>query len=159
MASTLTVDNIVGATSASKVMIPGHVVQVVMGEYSTTATSTSGTIVDTGLSATITPTSSSSKVVIMVSQSFGKGGENVQIDAYLIRGSTNIVNEWLNDDVRTGDTQTLYLPPASLVYLDSPSTTSATTYKTQFRNAAGSGTVYANNNNGKSKMILMEIAQ
>ena len=156
--STLTVKAIEAPTGYDLQMPAGATLQVVMGEYSTTTTSTSGSTSDTGLSATITPKFNTSKILVLVSQSFGKDATNTQVDAYLVRGSTVIVNEWLNDDVRTNDTQTLYLPPASLVYLDSPATTSATTYKTTWRNAAGSGTVYANNNSGKSKMILMEIA-
>ena len=43
-------------------------------------------------------------------------------------------------------------------YLDSPSTTSAVTYKTQFANHNGTGTVYANLDNDTAQITLLEIA-
>ena len=64
MASTLTVDNIVGATSSSNIHIPGTVVQVLQNSYSTQVTMTQGSWVDIGLSITITPKFSTSKVLV-----------------------------------------------------------------------------------------------
>jgi len=138
----------------------GSVLQVVSGYTTTQVALTSGdtSYTDTGLSCAITPSATSSSVLIIAHQSFGKDNHSTQVDAQLVRGSSTVLSNWLNDDVRTGDTQALYLPPAALVYVDSPSTTSATTYKTQFRNAAAAGTVYANTNSGHAKIILMEIA-
>jgi hypothetical protein len=150
--------SLTGFTSSQ--MPAGSVLQVV-SSYTTTqvALSSSQTsYTDTGLSCVITPSSTSSSILIIAHQSFGKNNYDTQIDAQLVRASTVVLPNWLNDDVRTGDTQGLYLPPAALVHVDSPSTTSATTYKTQFRNAAGAGTVYVNNNSGHAKIILMEIA-
>ena len=144
----------------SAILPAGSVLQVVSG-YTTTQVSlaSSGTsYTDTGLSCAITPSATSSSVLIIAHQSFGKNNTDTQIDAQLVRASTVVLPNWLNDDVRTSDAQGLYLPPAALVYIDSPSTTSATTYKTQFRNAAGAGTVYVNTNSGHAKIILMEIA-
>ena len=93
MASTLTVDNIVGAASASTIHIPGHVVQVV----SATKTDTQGfgpaqnVWYDiTGLSATITPKSSTSKILVHVSISFS-GEANSYIAFRMFRGSTEIL--------------------------------------------------------------------
>ena len=63
----------------------------------------------------------------------------------------------MNDDVRTGDATLLACPPAGLVYLDSPSTTSATTYSTRIIEY-GSGTSYAQSDSSPTMMTLMEIA-
>ena len=51
MASTLTVDNIVGATAAGNVHMPGGVVQVVQGTHATTVSISTGTYTFTGLTA------------------------------------------------------------------------------------------------------------
>jgi hypothetical protein len=136
----------------------GKVLQVVSGYTGSEVAITTASYTDTGLSASITPSATSSKILVIAHQSFGKTGYNTQIDADLLRGSTVIISQWLNDDVRTNDATVLACPPAALVWLDSPSTTSATTYKTQFRNAAGTGEVIANTNNGQSQIVLMEIA-
>ena len=68
MASTLTVDNIVGATSASNIHIPGHCVAIYHhtrdpGSQSTTST----TLVETGLTITLTPKYSNSKFLLWAS--------------------------------------------------------------------------------------------
>ena len=136
----------------------GKVLQVIHASTVTQVTSTSGSQSDTGLTASITPSATSSKIFISLSQTFGKNANDTQIDAYLFRDSTTIVSEWLNDDIRTSDSGGLYPGSSSLVWYDSPSSTSAVAYKTTFRNAAGSGTVYAQPNNGRSSIILMEIA-
>ena len=139
-------------------MPAGSVIQVVSSYTSSEVASTSASYADTGLSCAITPSATSSKILVLAHQSFGKTAFNTQVDANLLKDSSTVVNQWLNDDVRTGDATALACPPAALVYLDSPSTTSATTYKTQFRNAAATGQVLANTNNGASKIVLMEIA-
>jgi len=136
----------------------GKVLQAVSGYTGSEVAITTTSYTDTGLSATITPSATSSRVLIIAHQSFAKTGYNTQIDADLLRGSTVIISQWLNDDVRTNDATSLALAPAALVWLDSPNTTSATTYKTQFRNAAGTGQVISNNNNGQSQIVLLEIA-
>tara|TARA_R100001510_G_scaffold24689_1_gene21713 strand:+ start:130 stop:615 length:486 start_codon:yes stop_codon:yes gene_type:complete len=135
----------------------GKILQIVHGSTVTQVTETSGSQVDTGLTASITPSSTSSKVFISLTQTFGKNANDTQIDAYLYRDSTTIVSEWLNDDIRTGSALNLYPGTSSLVWLDSPSSTSSVAYKTRFRNANASGTVYTQPNNGRSSIILMEV--
>ena len=152
-------NNTLSAITTLPAAIPtGKVLQVIHGSTVTQATETSGSQTDTGLTASITPSATSSKIFISLTQTFGKNASNTQIDAYLYRDSTTIVSEWLNDDIRTGDASNFYPGTSSLVWYDSPSSTSAITYKTTFRNAAASGTVYAQPNNGRSSIILMEIA-
>ena len=139
--------------------VGGKVLQVVQSTNATQVANNTSSMADTGLSGTITPTSSSSKILIIAHQAFGKNADNNQIDADLLRGSTTILSNWLNDHVFTNSASYNFVPPSALVYLDSPSTTSATVYKTQFRNAAGNSTyVFAQVNSSTSVMNLLEIA-
>ena len=67
MGSTLTVDNIVGATTAANVKLPaGTILQTVRGEYRTYTTFTSTSFVASSLTATITPKYNNSKILITV---------------------------------------------------------------------------------------------
>jgi len=143
----------------------GKVLQVVQGTYSTSTTISSTTMTDTGLSLSITPTSATSKILVLVNQlwtverSSYEEGHSMRI----LRGATEVYT--------TGSTNTagyIYVANAtglaaggvvSLCYLDSPATTSATTYKTQGRVqvTASSGTVYYQTNSGTSTITLLEI--
>ena len=136
----------------------GGVLQVVQGTYATQVTSTSTTLADTGLSASITPTSSSSKILVIVSQAFAAytGSGNVTIN----RAGTDVITFGYGTGLNNGGaTSTFY---QSFQYLDSPATTSATTYKTRFNRLSGAGTVYAQyadaNGTQQSVITLMEIA-
>ena len=131
--STLSVDTIQGQTASSVVKIPGHVIQVISAAKTDTFSSSSTSFTDvTGLSVTITPSSSSSKILVSVHFTAAATGANSP-RFNLVRGSTNIaqpsgsvpsslqLNTSASQDGRMG----------SIVFLDSPSTTSATTYKIQ----------------------------
>ena len=171
MGSTLTVDNIVGATSSSKGMIPGHVVQVVSAIKDDKQTVTSTSFVDvTGLSVSITPTSTSSKILVLFN---GYGGhDNTNYFLWnIVRGSTALaqpagspnypatMNSYTGDSVSGG----FAIQSVNVNFLDSPSTTSATTYKIQVLTTAGTATVNGrpSNTNGAtvSNITVMEIAQ
>jgi hypothetical protein len=134
----------------------GKVLQVVQGTTTTGAGNSTNTYADTGLSASITPTSATSKVLVMVNQIVDKRSGNVDsaIDLKIFRAATSILESTYI--FYTGTSLTLY-GIASLVYLDSPSTTSATTYKTQFRNAIGAASVNVQQNGNGSFITLLEI--
>jgi len=141
----------------------GNVIQVVSATTSTEVTSSSSTFVDTGLSVSITPTRSSSKILVLVSQNgLGKSSANVDncVDLRLFRGATSILSPNLAGCMsQTNGLNTLNVTSASISYLDSPATTSSTTYKTQFcsRNGAASVTVqFAGAST--STITLLEIA-
>ena len=144
--------------SIPKAALPtGSVLQVVSTYYGTTSSTTSGTYVDTGLSASITPTSATSKILVMVTHGTPiKGNATTDISMRLVRGSTSIW-EFGSDMLNVGTVASNYGTTATIQYLDSPATTSSTTYKTQFLNGQNSGfTVYAHI--AGSSMTLMEIA-
>jgi len=139
----------------------GKVLQVVQNSYNTDTQNTTTSSADTGLSATITPSSTSSKILVNVSQLIGGGcGSSNNLAVYLSiwRGGTE-VKEFTGS--RSDNVSALFVSyNNSFIYLDSPSTNSATTYKTTFRlDTSGDGRYakaqWANN---WSFITLMEIA-
>jgi hypothetical protein len=144
----------------------GKVLQVIQATSTTSTTTTSTSYSDTTLSASITPSSATSKVLIIFTQSMfidsltGSAENGMAIK--LLRASTDIVT--LSPEVfrifnyysgNRVDTQLSAIQ--SYTYLDSPSTTSATTYKTQFRSTQSGKTVAANYSSCPSSIVLMEI--
>ena len=169
MASILNVDKIrrtSGTTdaltidSSDNVYIPGHVVQVVQSTFATETSTTSSSYSDTGLSASITPRSTSSKILVVVSLGSSGVSNSSGADARgryaIIRGSTNIHTV----DVRAydyGNSGSISFTPGCITFLDSPSTTSATTYKLQQKAVAA--TIRVCNDGYTIAMQLLEIAQ
>lgn len=138
-----------------------RVLQVVNATYSTEVGNSTSTYADTGLTATITPSSTTSKVLIVVNQAgCGKNSGNAGsgISLRLLRGATEILI-FENLAGYTNTSSANYIGTISCSYLDSPATTSATTYKTQFRNVANAASVsvQANTSSG-STITLMEIS-
>ena len=133
----------------------GCVLQVVSATYSTTTTSSSGSYSDTGLTASITPTSSSSKILVIVSQSgLNTGSANNGINIKLVRGGTDLIVFAAAYNFSGGGA----ICGASASYLDSPATTSSTTYKTQQARFSGAGNISTQANADVSTITLMEIA-
>jgi len=120
----------------------GKVLQVVNATTSTETSSTSTSFATTNLSATITPTLSSSKVLVLVSQNgLDKSAVSTLAMALkLMRGASEIL--YFNDIIGYNNaSQSNAVGSASICYLDSPATTSATTYATHFARKGASGTV------------------
>ena len=137
----------------------GNILQVVYNSTSTTVSSSDTTKIDTGLTATITPTSVNSKILVALSHNgcLKTTGNNINaIHLYLYRDSTEIF-EFFNSLNYTGTVVETY-SAASMHYLDSPSTTSAVTYKTQFRNVLAASYVAVQAGNSVSGITLFEVA-
>jgi hypothetical protein len=136
----------------------GKVLQVVNATYNVSTGTSSNTYSDTGLTATITPTATTSKILVIAHQT---GVYKTSVDAgqatdlRLMRGATSIIQF----DGYLGYTlsNTVTHVASGVTYLDSPATTSATTYKTQFRSVTGTGQVFVNADNATSTITLMEI--
>lgn len=144
--------------SAWKNVLSGSIVQIVTATTTTQTSSASATFADTTLTATITPTSASNTILVTVHQNgCGKEAANNYMQARLMRGSTEI-SRFLELGGYTVTTATNYFGTASTTYKDSPATTSATTYKTQFANQTASGLVYVQVSSAMSTITLMEIA-
>jgi len=145
--------------SIPKAALPtGSVLQVVYGSTTTTVSSSTNTYIDTNLSASITPTSSSSKILVLVNQNGTNkdGSGSVYLALKLLRGSTSIQDIVIADGLSSATL--VRFGSISGSYLDSPATTSSTTYKTQFCSLGNQAFVELQNNNATSTMILMEIA-
>jgi len=135
---------IAGASTLNGLTIPstgfGKMLQVIAATYSTQQSRTAGGYVDTGLTATITPSSISSKILVLVSQNgVAKVSAATSVGIKLVRGSTDMLAMAVAS-AATGSTATNNIGSVSGYCLDSPATTSATTYKTQFANVSATGT-------------------
>ena len=147
------------AISAAKLAsgVGGKVVQVVSGSTSTQVTNTANSYIDTGLTASITPSSTSNKILVVVQQSIKKDAGNTWCDVILLRDSTQI--GIFASIAYNGVSEHNYIGiGAGCSFLDTPSSTSSLTYKTQFRNVAATSSVFAQTDNGLSSITLMEIA-
>lgn len=150
----------------------GKILQVVSTNKTDTFTTTSNTFADlTGFSATITPSSASSKIMVFANISSGSQ-LNSAVNYKLVRGSTDIfIGDAAGSRVRV--TKEFYAPgfgsgTETIQFLDSPATTSATTYKVQIRSSI-SGQIVAVNRSitdtdndtfvrSASSITLMEVA-
>jgi hypothetical protein len=146
----------------------GKVLQVINATTTTETAMTSTTFADTTLTADITPAATANKILVIVNQWFANyrtSASTIGAGLQLLRGGSVIYNPkasgaggrnfWLN---ATGtsylDLQMIY----SFSYLDSPSTTSSTTYKTQQAIAEDDNqTAVSQLDSGVSTIILMEI--
>jgi len=139
----------------------GAVLQVVQSTYSTQVVNATDQYVDTGLSATITPTSTSSKVLVMVNQtgcykSAGNSGNGIYL--LLVKGNNVTLSLFAYFGLYTATTLQ-NRGNFSCTYLDSPNTTSATTYKTRFLNGQNAAEVGVQVGSvTDSTMTLVEIA-
>ena len=138
-----------GVPSAAK-LPAGSVLQVVSTTKTDQFTTTSTSFTDvTGLSVSITPTTSSSKILVIANPNISGG--NIQVSARLVRDSTALA---IGNAAGNRTTATVAMVgnassndntgmPMSLAinFLDSPSTTSATTYKIQIRVNGATGYV------------------
>ena len=153
----------------------GKILQVVQGTTSTQVTVTGLTFADSGLSASITPSSTTSKILIVTSQNYelrrtDSNYSYVLGGFRLLRGSSTIWQPNQEDSNGSfgigtqlnGSNIDAINDFHVMNYLDSPSTTSATTYKTQMRSYTSAGRIIAQKNsanaNGRSSITLMEIS-
>lgn len=153
----LTFPNSTTQASASKVL------QVVSAVFTTPTTIASTSFTDTGVSLAITPSSTSSKILIVVSQpaTLSRVSTALNVDYQLLRGSSSIFNGGRAFGLFVAGVSEIDATSVlNAVYLDSPATTSSTTYKTQAKmsTTANSAVVLFQTNSAVSSITLMEIA-
>lgn len=142
----------------SQLLGTGTVLQVVQTAYSTQFTTTSTTPVTTGISATITPSSASSKILMLLVCN-GIYAQGVANYFTVFRNGSNIAPGGGNNPM--GE---LYCNVANVLanvpntYLDSPASTSAQTYTLYFWTSSGTAMLNQGNVNGNTTITLMEIA-
>ncbi len=140
----------------------GKVLQVLSMTYSTETYSTSATFADTGLTLAITPSATSSKIFVLAQikttgqdNSSTRGGK---VGLQILK-SSSIIYGPINTGMYVANAGSSLLRQSQnwnqLQFLDSPSTTSATTYKLQF-NCPDDG-AWANADGGMGIFTLMEI--
>lgn len=131
----------------------GSIRQVVGASYATQTSTSSSTYGNTGLTASITPASSSNKILVCVFQTAYKDGGNTAFLCKLLRDSTDLA---FTRSLANGGTSVLG-GTTGFVYLDSPASTSALTYKTQFASENNSTTIYAQEGSSRSTLVLLEV--
>ena len=156
-------NSITSITALPSAVATGKVLQVVNANTTSGASATSSTFVDSNITATITPSSTSSKVLIniqMASTLYGNGNVNAVGEYKIVRtiggSSTDLYQS--NNMPKYEDfdeNQDSYNENLPILYLDSPSTTSAITYKIQL--SALQGLFGAQQENNRSEIVLMEI--
>jgi len=128
----------------------GKVLQVVSTTKTDTFTMNSQTFADvTGISATVTPSNSANKVLILVHLQTSSVSTTNQQHYKLLRGATDIaIGDTASNRTRatmaTSSDQGYVMQTVSMVHLDSPNTTSATTYKVQVRSSGAGNALYVN---------------
>ena len=143
----------------------GKLLQLVQAVSTTATTIASTTMTDTGLSLSITPTSATSKILVMVNQNaFLTRSSNANLsDFRILRGATAIYTMTGAIQSRHETTSAPFASNTGLyvtgTYLDSPATTSSTTYKTQAKvdTTLDSQQVVCQASSGPSSITLMEI--
>ena len=179
MAGTLTVQTLQGPSSganANKLLIPsgqtldvssgtlvpsaGQVVQTQYAQLSTDTTYSTTLVRTNVLSASITPTSTTSKILILYTfASIWKASSTVSTEGEWTigkNGSQHIVVDGISPYTAEADRHSTTV---SGTYLDSPATTSSITYDISLKLASGSGGIRLNTEGGLSSITLMEIAQ
>jgi hypothetical protein len=137
----------------------GKVLQVVSATSSTATSTTSTTFVDTALTANITPTSATSKVLILLTipETFKNGGSSLTTIQMNISRNGTQVNRFSSFGNYTGVSSDLFIT-TSASYLDSPATTSSTTYRLRVcSTVSGQPVGVINDVNSQASIILMEI--
>ena len=149
--------NASAAIDASKLTGTGKVLQVVGSQYSGEKSQTTTTLADTGLTLSITPSSTSSKIAVFVNQAgVRKWGGNGGCYIELQRNGT-LLQKMANRSGHNDSTSGNGVGTDSIAYLDSPNTTSAVTYKTQYKSQVSGVAVRVQDDSSVSTILLMEI--
>lgn len=144
----------------------GRILQVLQTVKTDIFTTTSTSFVDvTGFTASITPSSATSKILVTATTSISQSSTAGLVVFNLLRGSTNLsqpdTTPTFNGTMAAYQQTASAITPATINFLDSPSTTSATTYKIQLRVHAGTCLLNGRNTNDgafTSTLTLMEVA-
>lgn len=153
---------------------PAKILQIVQSTFTSTTTTNSTSYVDTGLSVSITPQATSSKVLLICSFNFGQnrsgaGTQDHMKQFSLFRGSTNVApanGRFFAQQNEDGDSidWNEQVETSALTFLDTPSTTSSTTYKLRMQTDTTSVTIMFNSrahgsgdHKGVCSLIAMEV--
>ena len=154
-----TVGQVLTSTQTNDLRGAFRVLQVVQATTSTETTNSTNTFADTGLTATITPQSTSSKILVIVSHVSNRklaGNVGSGLNLRLFRGATNIKTIAAVMGYTNSSSDLIF--SQSAMVLDSPASVAATTYKTQFSNNENASGVRVQAQSVESQITLMEIS-
>jgi len=147
------------AITRAKMGYAGAVLQVVQINYSTTFSTTSSSYVATGMSASITPSSTSNKVMILAQYQIGNGSSYWSYSTFYRNGTTNLAATGSGNPVGSyNNNSTDFHIPTYYGYLDSPATTSSVTYALYVKSSSAGSTVRCHVDSMPSSLMLLEIA-
>jgi hypothetical protein len=130
-----------------------RVLQVIEGRSTTQVSNATTSYVDTGLTATITPQATTNKVLVIATTPVYMADSDSNVFVQVLRGATSLAINQQNDSTSPNVQQT-----SSMIILDTPATTSATTYKVQWKNNTAAKTSYVMNASQFGSIILVEIS-
>ena len=157
--STFVAGNVLTAAEMNALRGAFRILQVVQGTYATQEQTTSATYVDTSLTATITPSATSSQVLVLCNAAIevDQSGTSTGYAYHAIERGGSQIYEHTTAFVYNAASTNLWRwrGNMSLSYLDSPATTSATTYTLQHKTTSTLDTFY---DNATGTLILMEVS-
>ena len=154
--TTLYVDNI-APNLQSSVAIPGHVIQVVESASTTANVVNNTTWTASSLTATITPSATTSKILVLFHGCYDIDAAGRQIGIQLRRGTTAISGGAESAASKPYSGSSRAIGTVAVNHLDSPSTTSATTYTVYIKSHGSYSTEFISQST-EARMTLMEIA-
>jgi len=152
-------NNTISAITALPAGVGGKVLQVVQGSNSTQVQISGSSLQSLGLSADITPSATSSKILILTSIiGYQRGETTNDVNAYgsLLRDSTTIHNAQSIQRSQDYSSKHNMAFTLNMEYLDSPSSTSQITYSA--RAGSDNFVLFSIDGNSKQTITLMEIA-
>lgn len=134
-------------------MPAGSVLQVISSTYAVQTSSSSATYVTSGAAVTITPRSTSSRILILVDGmlEMTQGGQVANTTIY--RSGTDLTNSTSIYYLSTGN----FNIPVSHNFVDSPNTTAARTYTLFFRRSGGAGSINIQPSGSKTNITAIEV--
>lgn len=134
----------------------GKVLQVVSAKITATVSNSTNVFASTGITASITPSATSSKVLVLITGAAQKSAANSgsRVNFELVRGATSI---FVLNNIGYNNTAVEAYQQFAINYVDSPATTSSTTYTLNFANGANAASVSVNLGGNESSIVLLEI--
>lgn len=156
--STLFVDTINEKTTGNGIYMPGHILQVVQAtSTSDTQATTDDVWIDVSPTVTITPKSTSSKILITHTAGVMTYYDTRDLFYRILRGTTELIQVGRLYVLNGSGEWNAHM--MSIEYLDSPSTTSATTYKFQFQFTGSAGQIRHNSATGSFSPTAITMAK
>ena len=147
--------NVLEASQLNNLRGAFRVLQVVQATNASTTTISTSTYTSINLSASITPSATSSKILVFATVGALLKENNTWANIKLFRGATDIFTA--GSYIGYTGTATANGSSASLMYLDSPATVSATTYELKLASASNISYIQINSA-ATNSIVLMEIS-